>query len=97
MGAPRGPVTRRCLYASHLLGACQQGLEHEYTLTPSAIGTWIGEDVKAIGGEGTWELSGNGQRARLTVAGFSGVIRRVPRSSNAAGRCMIFSRSSTRP
>jgi hypothetical protein len=43
----------------------------EYTLTPSAIGSWL-EDAKVIGGEDTWEISGEGKRLRFTGAVFSG-------------------------
>lgn len=42
-----------------------------HTLTPSALGAWIGEDVRAFGAEGAWErrLGGHSVRARLAVFG----------------------------
>jgi hypothetical protein len=41
-----------------------------YTLTPSAINTWIGEEVKTVGGEVTWLHAGEDNRSAFTGALF---------------------------
>jgi hypothetical protein len=44
-----------------------------YTLTPSAIGTWAGEDLRGFGAEGSWKWSfSDSHEATLVAAGFSG-------------------------
>lgn len=44
-----------------------------YTLTPSAIGTWAGEDLRGFGGEAAWKWSASDAfSAKLTAGVFSG-------------------------
>lgn len=43
-----------------------------WTITPSAIGTWIGEEVRTLGAEGTLERRMGEHSMRLTAAAFSG-------------------------
>jgi hypothetical protein len=44
-----------------------------YTLTPSAIGSWVGEEVRALGAEGVWERElFPSAKSRLTAGLFSG-------------------------
>lgn len=43
-----------------------------HTLTPSAIGSWIGEDVRAFGAEGTWERRLGDHSAAVKAAVFGG-------------------------
>lgn len=44
-----------------------------YTLTPSAIGSWVGEEVRVLGGELFWERKLSPQiRSRATAGFFSG-------------------------
>ncbi len=51
----------------------ETGWSTRYTLTPSAIGTWVGEDLRAFGAEGAWQTPlGRDGSARLTGAVFSG-------------------------
>jgi hypothetical protein len=49
-----------------------KGWSTEYTLTPSAIGSWIGEEVRTYGAEGTWETPPAPDRLALTAGAFSG-------------------------
>lgn len=44
-----------------------------YTLTPSVIGSWVGEEIRALGAEGAWQRDWPAQtRTRLTAGAFSG-------------------------
>jgi hypothetical protein len=44
-----------------------------YTLTPSAIGSWISEEIRVLGVQGSWEHPfAEGDSARLTAGAFSG-------------------------
>lgn len=51
----------------------EPGWSTRYTLTPSAIGSWAGEDLRAFGGELTWLWKyREGDSLRLAGAAFSG-------------------------
>jgi hypothetical protein len=43
-----------------------------YTLTPSAIGSWVGMEVRAFGVEGVWKRAVGEHSAQVTAAAFSG-------------------------
>ncbi len=52
------------------------------TLTPSVIGSWIAEEVRAYGAEASWEAKGKPGTARFTGALFEG--------SDQAGRLLFM-------
>jgi len=46
------------------------GWTSPWTLTPSAINSWVGEELRTVGGEGTVELRGEERTISVTAAGF---------------------------
>lgn len=50
----------------------EPGWTTRYTVTPSAIASWIGEEVRAFGPEAAIEFSGAEHAARATASVFSG-------------------------
>lgn len=87
----RWSVKAGAFFAPISLENTEVGWTSPWTLTPSAINAWVGEELRTIGLEPMLDTGRSGARFRPMPLSMAGTILPASCSPTAAGQCMIAS------